>query len=417
MPHYRPTVGRHFSGFFILPIFNRLLVSTLAIFFVSPAWADADDTFNVYLGVGSQYDSNLFRQFANEQSDTVQTTSLTLALSKPFAQQRFTLDATVIDYRYSNNDYLDYKAKNYSATWNWMLTHRLSGTLSSTQTEVQNSFVDYRALTPQNLRNIRKTNVNYLGGEWRVKGGWRLVAGLTNNEQSNSETFNAQSSYSLNTWEAGVRYVWPAGTFLQLLQRSGSGEYKDRQLVTFDMQPSPFNPQFDTAFRQTDTEARFSIPLTGKTSLTAKLAHEAREHENFTDRDYAATTGRVDYTWQPSGKLSLVAGLRREVAAFQNYTSSYYLSDGFNLQPAWQISAKTALRLNYDWQRRNYEGALIAGFPERRDSLQSIRLGFDWIPVRWATLTTSLQRDSRNSSQENFDFSTNIFSLNARLNF
>ena len=417
MPHYRPTVGRHFSGFFILPIFNRLFVSTLAIFFVSPAWADADDTFNVYLGVGSQYDSNLFRQFANEQSDTVQTTSLTLALSKPFAQQRFTLDATVIDYRYSNNDYLDYKAKNYSATWNWMLTHRLSGTLSSTQTEVQNSFVDYRALNPQNLRNIRKTNVNYLGGEWRVKGGWRLVAGLTNNEESNSETFNAQSSYSLNTWEAGVRYVWPAGTFLQLLQRNGSGEYKDRQLVTFDMQPAPFNPQYDTDFRQTDTEARFSIPFTGKSSLSAKLARQAREHENFTDRDYAATTGRVDYTWQPSGKLSLVASLRREVAAFQNYTSSYYLSDGFNLQPAWQISAKTALRLNYDWQRRNYEGALIAGFPERRDSLQSIRLGFDWIPVRWATLSTNLQRDTRNSSQNNFDFSTNIFSFNARLNF
>lgn len=400
-----------------MPIFNRLLVSTLAIFFVSPAWADADDTFNVYLGVGSQHDSNLFRQFTNEQSDTVQTTSLTVALTKPFAQQRFTLDATVIDYRYSNNDYLDYKAKNYSATWNWVLTHRLSGTLSSTQTEVQNSFVDYRALTPQNLRNIRKTNVNYLGSEWRVKGGWRLLAGLTNNEQSNSETFNAQSSYSLNTWEAGIRYVWPAGTFLQLLQRNGSGEYKDRQLVTFDMQPSPFNPQFDTAFRQIDTEARFSIPLTGKSSLSAKLAHEAREHENFTDRDYAATTGRVDYTWQPSGKLSLLAGLRREVAAFQSYTSSYYLSDGFNLQPAWQISAKTALRLNYDWQRRNYEGALIAGFPERRDSLQSIRLGFDWIPVRWATLSTNLQRDTRNSSQNNFDFSANIFSLNARLNF
>lgn len=400
-----------------MPIFNRLLVSTLAIFFVSPVWADADDTFNVYLGVGSQHDSNLFRQFANEQSDTVQTTSLTVALTKPFAQQRFTLDATVIDYRYSNNDYLDYKAKNYSATWNWVLTHRLSGTLSSTQTEVQNSFVDYRALTPQNLRNIRKTNVNYLGSEWRVKGGWRLLAGLTNNEQSNSETFNAQSSYSLNTWEAGIRYVWPAGTFLQLLQRNGSGEYKDRQLVTFDMQPSPFNPQFDTAFRQIDTEARFSIPLTGKSSLSAKLAHEAREHENFTDRDYAATTGRVDYTWQPSGKLSLLAGLRREVAAFQSYTSSYYLSDGFNLQPAWQISAKTALRLNYDWQRRNYEGALIAGFPERRDSLQSIRLGFDWIPVRWATLSTNLQRDTRNSSQNNFDFSANIFSLNARLNF
>lgn len=400
-----------------MTICNRLLVSTLAVFCVSPALADADDVFNIYLGVGSQQDSNLFRQFINAQSDTVQTTTLTMALSKPVAQQRFSLDATVIDYRYSTNDYLDYTAKNYSAAWNWVLTHRLTGTLSSTQTEVQNSFVDFRSLTAETRRNIRKTNVNYLGSEWRVNGGWRLLAGLTNNEQSNSETFNAQSSFSLNTWEAGARYVWPAGTFLQLLQRNGSGEYKDRELVTFDVRPSPFNPQFDTEFRQSVTEARLSLPINGKSSLTAKLAREAREHENFTDRDYAATTGRVDYTWQPSGKLSLIAGLRREVASFQNFTSSYYLSDGINLQPAWQISAKTALRLTYDWQRRNYEGALIAGFPERRDTLQSIRLGFDWIPVRWATLTTSVQRDTRDSSQNNFDFTANIYSLNARLNF
>lgn len=401
-----------------MSILNRLLVaSTLAISFVAPALADADDTFNVYLGVASQRDSNLFRQSSNEQSDTVTTTSLTLALGKSFAQQRFALDATLIDYRYSNNDYLDYKAKNYSGTWNWALTHRLSGILSSSQTEVQNSFVDYQAFTPQNRRNIRKINVNYLGGEWRAMGGWRLLAGLTNNEESNSETFNAQSSYALNTWEAGVKYVWPAGTFLQLLQREGSGEYKDRQLVTFDMRASPFNPQYDTNFRQIDTEARFSIPFTGKSSLSAKLARQAREHENFSDRDYAAFTGRVDYVWQPSGKLSLLAGLRREVASYQSFTSSYYLSDGVNLRPVWQISPKIAMNLNYDWQRRKYEGELISGFPERRDSLQSIRLGFDWLPVRWAMITGSLQRDSRNSNQDVFDFSANLYSLNARLNF
>ena len=401
-----------------MPIFSRLLVaSTLATSFVASALADADDTFNVHLGIASQRDSNLFRQSANAQSDTVTTTSLSLVLSKSFAQQRIALDTTLIDYSYSNNDYLDYKAKNYNASWNWALTHRLSGILSSSQTEVQNSFVDYAALTPQSRRNIRKINVNHLGGEWRAMGGWRLLAGLTNNEESNSETFNAQSSYALNTWEVGIKYVWPAGTFLQLLQRTGNGEYKDRQLVTFEMQPSPRNPQYDTEFRQIDSEARFSIPLTGKSLLSAKLARQAREHEYFSDRDYAATTGRVDYSWQPSGKLSLLAGLRREVAAYQTFASSYYLSDGINLQPAWQISPKIALRLNYDWQRRKYEGELNSGFPERRDSLQTIQLGFDWFPVRWATVTGSLQRDSRNSSQDVFDFSANIYSLNARLSF
>lgn len=98
-----------------------------------------------------------------------------------------------------------------------------------------------------------------------------------------------------------------------MLQRNGSGEYKDRQLVTFDMQPSPFNPQYDTDFRQTDTEARFSIRSPENPRYPPNWPAR-REHENFTDRDYAAATGRVDYTWQPSGKLSLVAGLRHEDA-------------------------------------------------------------------------------------------------------
>ncbi len=393
------------------------MASTLAVLFASSALADTDDTFNVYLGIGSQRDNNLFRQSTKGESDTIQTTSLTMALNKPFAQQRFSLDMTLIDSRYSKNDYLDYLAKNYNGAWNWALTHRLTGVLSSSRTEAQNSFVDYSSVTPERRKNIRQTDVNHFGAEWQVRGGWRLLGGLTNNKQGNSQTFSQQSGFTLNTWEAGGKYIWPSGSFLQLLQREGAGEYKDQQLITFDLVPAPFNPQRDTNFRQIETETRFYVPLNGLSSLSAKLAHQAREHEHFSARDYAVYVGRLDYTWQPTGKLSLTSGLRREVAAFQDFASSYYLSDGVNLQPAWQISAKTIMRLNFDWQQRRYDGALIAGLPERRDTLQSIRLGIDWLPVRWATLTTSIQRDNRNSNQDNFDFSANMFSLNARLNF
>lgn len=394
-----------------------LLAGLLAVSLAPAARADANDTFNVFLALGAQRDSNLFRQPANPESDTIQSASLTLALNKPFAQQRFSLDATLIDYRYSKNDYLDYQAKNYSGAWNWALTHRLTGVLSASQTEAQNSFVDYAAATPQTRRNIRTTRVNHLGGEWKVKGGWRLVGGLTNNEQSNSETFLAQNGFSLNTWEAGAKYLWPAGNFLQLLRREGNGEYRNRHLVGFDEVPAPFNTQYDTGFRQTDTEVLLSVPFTGKSSLSAKLARQSREHEHFPQRDYSAYTGRLDYTWLSTGQLSLTGGLRREVAAYQDFASSYYLANGVSLQPAWQISAKALMRLSYDWQQRKFDGEIIAGLAERKDTLQSIRLGIDWSPVNWATLTTSYQRDSRSSSQERFDFSANIYSLNARFNF
>lgn len=379
--------------------------------------ADADDTFNIYLAEGAQYDSNLFRQSANGKSETIQTTSATLAFSKPFAQQRFSFDATLVDYRYSKNDYLDYRATNYNGAWNWALTHRLTGILSVSQTEAQTSFVDYSAGTPLTHPIVRRTNVNHFGAEWQVTGGWRLLGGLTNNQQANSSAFTAQSSYELNTWEAGVKYMWPAGTYLQLLQREGSGEYKDRVFVGFNVLPAPFNPQFDTGFTQTETEASLYVPLSGKSTLSGRLSHLVRQNDHFSQRDYTANVGRIDYSWLPTGNLSLVTSLRREVADYQTIVSSFYLVNGFNIQPTWQISPKVAMRFSYDWQRRKYEGGLIGGQPEWHDNLQSASVGVDWNPVRWAVLTTSYQRDTRNSTRANSDFMANILNLNARLIF
>lgn len=396
---------------------SLLLSSLLAGCFVSSAQADADDTFNIYLSASAQRDSNLFRQSANEQGDTLQTTSLTLALNKPFAQQLFSLQATAVDYRYSQNDYLNYRAMNYNGAWNWALTHRLTGVLSFSQSEAQNSFVDYTVSGPQTRPNVRKTIVNRFSAEWQVMGGWRLLGGVTGNEQKNSSAFNAQSSYVLNTWEGGIKYLWPAGNYLQVVQREGTGEYSDRPLVDFNTVPAPFNPQFDTGFTQAETEARLFVPLTGKTSLSARLARQSRKHDHFVQRDYAANVGRIDLSWQAAGKLLLTGGLRREVAAYQDFFSSYYIVDGINLQPSWQITSKVAMRLNYDWQRRKFDGELIAGVPDRSDTLQSLALGVDWFPVRWASLSANLQRDSRNSNRSNLDFKAEIYSLNARFNF
>ena len=400
------------------PFFTRhILGCLLAACIVPSVQADADDTFNVYLATGIQNDSNLFRQSANEQSETLQTTSLTLSLSKPYVQQRFSLDATLMNNSFSKNSYLDYLATNYNAAWNWALTHRLTGVVSATQTESQSSFVDFQVSGSQTRQNIARTNVNRLTAEWRVKGGWQAIGGFSNTVLANTTGFQQQSAYELNSWEVGGKYIWPAGSFLQLLYRDGNGEYKGRQLIGFNLIPAPFNPQNDTAFRQTEAEARLSVPLTGKSSLSAVLANQAREHENFSQRDYAVNTGRLDYNWQPTGKLSLSSALRREAAAYQDVFSSYYIADGINFQPSWQISAKVVMRGSYDWQRRQFKGALIAGQPEREDTLQSARLGIDWFPFRWATLSAGYQRDTRSSSKANLDFKADIVSLNARLSF
>jgi len=396
---------------------RQLLGCLLAICIAPSVQADADDTFNIYPAIGIQYDNNLFRQSSNAQSDSVQTSSLTLSLSKPYAQQRISLDVTLAEYHYAKNDYLDYQATNYNGAWNWALTHRLTGVLSATQTESQSSFVDYQVSGAKTGRNIARTNVYHLGAEWQVMGGWQAIGGFTNTQLANSTSFQQQSAYELNSWEVGGKYVWTSGSQVQLLYRDGDGQYKGRQLIGFDLIPAPFNPQNDTAFRQTEIEARLSVPLTGKSALSGLLSDQSREHEHFSQRDYDVVTGRLDYNWQATANLSLGAAVRREVAAYQDYSSSYYISDGINIQPAWQISTKVIMRGSYDWQRRQYKGALIEVPPEREDTLQSARLGLDWAPVRWATLSAAYQRDTRSSNKENFDFKSDMFNLNARLSF
>lgn len=399
--------------------FQRLLPALLlASIFHSPVQADAQDSVTFSVGLGALHDSNLFRQTAgNEQSDTLTTAAFTLGFNKAWGLQRVRANASLIDYRYQENDYLSYQAKNYDAAWYWSFTPRLHGVLSVDQVEQQNSFVDYSASTPAQRKNVRRTENQRFSLEWEATGGWRALGGLSRVAQTNSQSFLEQSSYELNNLEFGGRYVWPAGNYLQILHKRGEGEYKERRLISFAEVPAPFNSQIDTGFRQDESELKLFLPLTGKSNINARLARQERRHEYFSDRDYAATVGRLDYAWQPTGKLSLNAALRRDIAAFQNYASSYYMTDGLMLQPAWQITPRTALRFKYDWEKRRYEGGIFPGLPERRDTLQIARLSLEWMPADWSSLSFALQQDRRNSNLDNWDYKANSLTFNAQFLF
>lgn len=398
---------------------DRLLLALLLAGISNPqAHADAQDSVTFSVGLGALRDGNLFRQTdGNEQSDTLTTAAFTLGFNKAWGLQRIRANATLVDYSYRENDYLSYQARNYDAAWNWSFTPRLHGLLSLDQVEQQNSFVDYSASTPAQRKNVRRTENQRFSLEWEATGGWRVQGGLGRVAQTNSQSFLEQGSYELNNLEFGGRYVWPAGNYLQILQKQGEGEYKERRLIGFAEVPAPFNAQIDTGFRQDETEFKLYLPLTGKSTVNARLAWQERRHDHFSGRNYAAAVGRLDYAWQATGKLSLNAALRRDVAAFQNYASSYYLADGLSLQPGWQISARTALRFKYDWEKRRYEGGIFPGLPERRDTLQAVRLSLEWMPAEWGSLSLALQQDRRNSNQDNWDYKANSLSLNAQFLF
>lgn len=390
----------------------------LSMLFARTACADADDTFNIVAGVSSMYDSNLFRLppgadpeiFVGEstKSDVNTLTSIALRINKPYSLQRFELEATVVDSRYHTFSYLDYTAYNYAAAWRWKLTPRFHGNLTANRLESPNSFNDYSGYRIKNLR----TAVNErFDGVFEVDGVWRLIGGVEQSTQTNSEIFIQEGDNRVNSANAGLRYDFPSGSLLSYRFKFGRGEYTKR--------PNPIPVVLlDNAFDDREGEIRFKWGLTGKTTLDARVAHFQRTSANYSARSYGGNVGHLKLDWEVSGKTRLAAAMEQELTSYQQISSSYISTQRYSLTPYWQIDAKTALRVRYAFARSEYLGA-IATTPlnGRIDDLHTGMIALDWQPLRAVSLSASLQNDRRDSNQPAFDYKSSMFSITAQLNF
>ena len=71
----------------------------------------------------------------------------------------------------------------------------------------------------------------------------------------------------------------------------------------------------------------------------------------------------------------------------------------------------------YNRETRDYQGAPVAALAGREDTLTQAQLGFDWLPLRTLTLSTFVQRDTRDSNRANADFKSNMAGVSANLSF
>jgi exopolysaccharide biosynthesis operon protein EpsL len=399
--------------------FRTLAVAGLALV-AAFAHADAGDTLNFIAGTTIRNDDNLFRlpsglspaavQFLLGKPDTadqVRIGYVGIQLDKAYSLQKFHLEATASTYRYQTYDRLNFEAFDYAGSWNWNLTQHLSGRLSVDHKQTQASFA---SSTNYSGNNTVTTENRRFDADWWALGGWHLLGGVSQYKYRNSQTNTAQDSFVQNSAESGARYIAASGSSLTLLGRKSRGEYAERPLNAPAL--------LDTGFRQSDVELQMAWNISGKSSLNGRLTRLDRKHDNFAQRDYGGTSGKLDYTLTPTGKLQLKLSLGRDIAAYQENAHSYYVDDNLAFAPVWQIGAKTALRLNLQQSQRDYMGgAVVLPVAGRQDRTRSAQLSLDWSPLRAVLLTASLQRDSRSSNQANFDFEASAASITAQLTF
>ena len=397
---------------------SRLLGLGLVLAICQPAHADEYDTFNLRLSESLARDNNLFRLPAgvdpatvgvgkSTRSDTIRTDAVALTIDKNYSLQRFHLGASFSNYTFSNYGFLDYNTKNFDGRWNWSLTPNVTGLVSAERTQSLNSFADYQSY----IRNVRTTDTVRGNGEFGSLGALRFVAGIAQSKTTSDQLIQQEGDYRTRTAEGGVRYLTSAESWLGYTYRENWVEWTGRDLDPINL--------YDTGARQIDHEINGSWHVASQAAIDGAVARVHRRHDNFSQRDFTGTNGRLGVNWLPAASVQVRLNAKREYGTWWTGTTSYVVTDTVSLIPAWQITPKITLRGQIDESTRDFRGPL-AGAPAtdmRQDRLGAAQIGLDWTPIRSLTLGTALQKSRRSSNYPGLDFSDTTTSITAQLTF
>lgn len=385
-----------------------LLPALLALWLAPALASDETDTFRLSASQALRYDSNLFRRSTGARSETRSTTAAGVEFDKRYSLQRVELDANVAAHRYRSNDYLDFNALNYRAVWHWSLTPRLRGTLARTRSEDINTFDYYRSFD----RNVRTDHRTAGHVEAELGRDWHLLAGAEHQRRSNERPTAQDGDFTLRNLSAGVRRSFPSGSSISYRLLDGRGDYHNRE------PGEGFTP---TSFDQREHELQLVWPMTGKTTLRARLAHLERSHAGLPERDFSGPRGNLTLQWSATAQVGLQFVLARELSAYQTNTASYATNNRFALNPYWTLSARTTLYASLDHGRYSFGGALPgstnAHSEDRKDRTNGAVLGVRWTPLDALSLRASLARERRSSNAEGFGYTNNAARVDATFAF
>jgi exopolysaccharide biosynthesis operon protein EpsL len=383
---------------------RRLIWGCYLLNFLSGlAVADELDTLQFNAGINKVYDSNLFRRSNNEVSEQITRSTVGVTLDKTYSLQRIKLDATLVDNKYHENDYLDFLAKNYDGALLWSLTPSFTGTLSSARTQSMNNFGDFR-VTAQNVRTMTDNQFTMKYSPHNV---WALILGVSQNKLENSATFNAISDFDAKGVDYGFSYDFASGAYLRFLAHNRKGEFLKR----------PLSPAiaFDNGYTENEYEIDLFFQEIGKNKFSSKIAYLDREYDNFKIRNYDAYIGNINYDQVWTGKLKSTFSLSRLIAPFETETTAYSITDTFRTQLLYEISSKINAGLTLRYAERDFEGRGQFDTSGRVDKERTYGAFVSWNPTKNVGVSLNSNKSNRDSTLSNFDYDDTVTSLNLEL--
>lgn len=385
---------------------HRCLCAALCLA-AAPAFAEEGRALQWRASLGATHDSNLLRLPAaanvalvtgrSSASDNIATGTFSVLLDRDLGLQSVKASVSGVSQRFERFDYLDNAALNHSLSWNWAITPRLRGLLSSSRTQSLGDLADLSALDQRNQRMVRTDRFE---AEYGLRGPWGAVFGVGRNSISNSQPTQAETDFSARSASFGAQINFASGSQVAARLRTAEGDYVNRSPSALSL--------FDNRYSERGAELSLRWLLSGKSSTNFNLVHFSRSHPTTPQRDYVGNAGALRLNWTATGKFALQADLVRELATFQALDANYVVTDRLTLAPTWQMGPRSQLQLNLQRAHRRYAGEpfgpLPAGLVARKDTSTDIALGFTWRPERAWVVSAAVQRLRRDANRVNLDF-------------
>jgi exopolysaccharide biosynthesis operon protein EpsL len=381
------------------------------------AFALWDDKLTLFAEEKATHDDNVFRISkdvdpasisSSSRGDTYRTTSLGFNLDTPVSRQRFQVGYTWIATRYNQFTDLDSDGHDARAIWLWQLGNDASGQLGYTETSTLASFAYIQART----LDLLKTRQAFLNAAYLVTPRWRVRTGVSELEQTNSDTARRINDVSLLSAEMAVSYVTPGSTSVGLSTRVEDGRFPNREVVV----GSPF----DNAYRQYSGGIVADWTVSGVSYLSARADRVSRRYAQRPQGDFDGNTAHAEYDWKPTGKFWLAATVRRDISPYQDIQSSFVLVKGLTLRPKLSVTEKIDVSGVFDYSNWYYlgdPGLVSGGVQGRRDRVRSAAATVSYKPARTVTFLMSGQHENRFSSVAFADYVVNVVSITARITF
>jgi hypothetical protein len=375
----------------------------------APAGAETSP-WSVGVSQALSHDSNLYRVDTSaplgqlSRSDTVYNTSLFAGLDQPIGRQRLYGQAKLGYSRYSHNDYLNDTLYTLSSGLDWSTLERVSGQLGVAVSRNQRQF---NQQSDASAVEVRKNNENVTQVDSALRVG--VVTPLT-----------LEATLG---WRR-VRYSAPEYDSSAYRQSRGSLGLRYRPAVaTWGVAVSLADIRYDTPatqasgglaaeqVRRTSVDLTMQWPLTGASSLYARLSPTRAVYEQFTQRDYAGWTGALRWNWRPTGKLQFETRWLHEISQDSNFetfggpsvvgtsqvgrtTTEWQLSGGYELTAKFTLNVMlVSTHRSLDRVASVADLALVTA--TGKDDTHTLSLGARWTPVRSVQLSCNLAREQR----------------------